>query len=303
MTFIMDLNPDWVFRAGVFKGISRPDPHSYGNSRAISTNDSDDPDSGYASLAEAVQGIGAPGNPKLEPLPSWNLDIGLEWYANEDTMLAGGVYWKRFQGAFVNAYQQEDFLIDGNTVSGTVRTTQVSDESSDLTGLEFTATHSFDYLDGFLGGFGAKFSYNYAESDFEFEDGHGGDGVAFDSNGNPTPLLGLLPPAGLWGLSPHTSATQVYWQNDRFNAQAIYKARSQYFQGYGRDTGARIRYVDDYNTLDLRLRYDVTDEIQLSLEGINLLSEPRVDFRGLYGEVVQTLEYGPRVFAGVTARF
>ena len=303
MTFIVDLNPDWVFRAGVFKGISRPDPHSYGNSRAISTNDSDDPDSGYATLAEAVQGIGAPGNPKLEPLPSWNLDVGLEWYANEDTMLAGGVYWKRFQGAFVNAYQQEDFLIDGNTVSGTVRTTQVSDETSDLTGLEFTATHSFDYLEGFLGGFGAKFSYNYADSDFEFEDGHGGDGVAFDSNGNPTPLLGLLPPAGLWGLSRHTSATQVYWQNDRFNAQAIYKARSQYFQGYGRDTGARIRYVDDYNTLDLRLRYDITDEIQLSLEGINLLSEPRVDFRGLDGEVVQTLEYGPRVFAGVTARF
>ena len=303
MTFIMDINPDWVFRAGVFKGISRPDPHSYGNSRAISTNDSDDPDSGYASLAEAVQGIGAPGNPKLEPLPSWNLDVGLEWYANEDTMLAGGVYWKRFQGAFENAYQQEDFLIDGNTVSGTVRTTQVSDETSDLTGLEFTATHSFDYLEGFLGGFGAKFSYNYADSDFEFEDGHGGDGVAFDSNGNPTPLLGLLPPAGLWGLSRHTSATQVYWQNDRFNAQAIYKARSQYFQGYGRDTGARIRYVDDYNTLDLRLRYDITDEIQLSLEGINLLSEPRVDFRGLDGEVVQTLEYGPRVFAGVTARF
>ena len=303
LTFIMDLNTDWVLRAGVFKGISRPDPHSYGNSRAISTNDSDDPDSGYATLAEAVQGIGAPGNPKLEPLPSWNLDLALEWYANEDTMIAAGVYWKRFQGAFENAYQQEDFLIDGNTVSGTVRTTQVSDETSDLTGFELTATHSFDYLEGFLGGFGAKFSYNYADSDFEFEDGHGGDGVAFDANGNSTSLLGLLPAAGLWGLSRHTSATQVYWQNDRFNAQAIYKARSQYFQGYGRDTGARIRYVDDYNTLDLRLRYDVTDAIQVSLEGINLLSEPRIDFRGLDGEVVQTLEYGPRVFAGVTARF
>jgi len=303
LTFIMDLNPDWVFRAGAFRGISRPDPHSYGNSRAINTNDSDDPDSGYATLAEAVQGIGAPGNPKLEPLPSWNLDIGVEWYANEDTMLAAGVYWKRFQGAFENVYQQEDFLIDGNTVGGTVRTTQVSEDSSDLHGLEITATHAFDYLPGFLGGFGGKFSYNYADSDFEFEDGHGGDGLAFDANGNSTRLLGLLPPAGLWGLSRHTSATQIYWQNDRFHAQAIYKARSQYFQGYGRDTTARVRYVDDYNTLDLRLRYDATDSIELSLEGINLLSEPRMDFRGIDGQVVQTLEYGPRVFFGATARF
>ena len=303
LTFIMDLNADWVFRGGVFKGTSRPDPHSYGNSRGINTNDSDDPDSGYATLEEAVQGIGAPGNPKLEPLPSWNLDVSLEWYANEDTMLAAGVYWKRFQGGFENVYQQEDFVIDGNTVSGTVRTTQVSGDKSDLTGLEVTATHAFDYLPGFLSGFGAKFSYNYADSDFEFEDGHGGDGTAFDADGNPTPLLGLLPPAGLWGLSRHTSATQLYWQNDRFSVQAIFKARSQYFQGYGRDTTARVRYVDGYKTLDLRLRYDMTDNIQLSLEGINVLGEPRVDFRALEGEVVQTLEYGPRIFAGVTARF
>ena len=303
VTFVMDLNADWVVRAGVFKGISRPDPHSYGNSRGINTNDSDDPDSGYATLEEAVQGIGAPGNPKLEPLPSWNLDVGVEWYANEDTMLAAGVYFKQFQGGFENAYQQEDFLIDGNTVSGTVRTTQVSDDTSNLNGLEVTATHAFDYLPGFLSGFGGKFSYNYADSDFEFEDGHGGDGTSFDSDGNPSRLLGLLPPAGLWGLSRHTSATQVYWQNDRFHIQVIYKARSQYFQGYGRDTGARIRYVDDYNTLDLRLRYDVNDAIQLTLEGINVQSEPRIDFRALDGEVVQTLEYGPRVFAGARVRF
>ena len=303
LTFIMDLNDDWVFRAGAFRGISRPDPHSYGNSRSINTNDSDDPDSGYSSLEEAVHGISSPGNPKLQALPSWNVDLGVEWYANEDTLLAAGVYWKRFQGAFENAYQPEDILIDGNVVTGSVRTTQVSDNKSNLSGIEITATHSFDYLPGFLSGFGGKFSYNYADSDFEFEDGHGGDGVAYDADGNPIPRLGLLPPAGLWGLSRHTSATQIYWQNDRFNVQAIYKARSRYFQGFGRDTTARIRYVADYNTLDLRLRFDLTDNIELSLEGINLLSEPRMDYRALVGQVVQTLEYGPRVFAGARARF
>ena len=303
LTFIMDLDDDWVFRAGAFRGISRPDPHSYGNSRSINTNDSDDPDSGYATLEEAVHGISSPGNPKLQALPSWNVDLGVEWYANEDTLLAAGVYWKRFQGAFENAYQPEDILIDDNVVTGSVRTTQVSDNKSNLTGIEITATHSFDYLPGFWGGFGGKISYNYADSDFEFEDGHGGDGIAFDASGNPIPRLGLLPPAGLWGLSRHTSATQIYWQNDRFNVQVIYKARSRYFQGFGRDTTARVRYVADYNTLDLRVRFDVTDNIELSLEGINLLSEPRMDYRALVGQVVQTLEYGPRLFAGARARF
>ena len=303
LTFIMDLNDDWVLRAGAFRGISRPDPHSFGNGRSINTNDSDDPDSGFATLEEAVQGISASGNPQLEPLPSWNLDLAVEWYVNADTMLAAGVYWKEFQGAFENAFQQEDFLIDGNTVTGTVLTTQVSDEKSELTGFEFTATHAFDYLPGFLGGFGAKFSYNYSDSDFEFEDGNGGDGVSFDAQGNSSPLLGILPPAGLWGLSRHTSSTQLYWQNARFNVQAIYKTRSRYFQGFGRDTTARLRYTDDYETLDLRMSYDITDNVTASVEGINLLSEPRIDYRAIVGENLQTLEYGPRVFFGLRAKF
>ncbi len=302
-SLVMDLTDDWVFRGGVFRGISRPDPHSFSNARNINDSDDTTPGTGFNSLEEAVEGITASGNPQLEPLPSWNVDLGVEWYANEDTLLAAGVYWKEFQGGFENTFQREEFLIDGNTVNGFVRTTQVSDDKSELTGLEITATHSFSYLPGFMSGFGAKFSYNYADSDFEFEDGNGGDGIAFDADGNQSQLLGLLPPAGLWGLSRHTSATQLYWQNERFNAQAIYKTRSQYFQGFGRDTTARVRYVDDYDTLDLRLSYDVNDNLVLSLEGINLLSEPRVDFRGLEGQVGQTLEYGPRIFAGAKAKF
>lgn len=303
VTLVMDLNDNWVFRAGAFRGISRPDPHSFSNARSINTSDGTDPGTGFDSLEEAVEGITASGNPQLEPLPSINLDIGVEWYVNPDTLLAAGVYWKEFQGAFENAYQREDFLVDGNTVTGFVRTTQVSDDKSELTGLEFTATHAFDYLPGFWSGFGAKFSYNYVDSNFEFEDGNGGDGVAFDAQGNSTPLIGILPPAGLWGLSRHTSATQVYWQRGRFNAQAIYKSRSRYFQGYGRDTTARVRYTDDYDTWDLRMSYDVTDNITASFEGINLFSEPRVDFRPFVGQTVQTLEYGPRLFVGLKAKF
>lgn len=303
VTLVMDLNDDWVLRAGAFRGISRPDPHSYSNARDLDPDDDTTPGTGFDSLEDAVRGISASGNPKLEPLPSWNVDLGVEWYANDDTMIAAGAYWKEFQGGFENSFQQEDFLIDGSIVSGSTLTTQVSEIDSDLSGFELTATHAFTYLPGFWSGFGAKFSYNYADTNFEFEDGHGGDGTSFDAGGNQSRLLGILPPAGLWGLSRHTSATQLYWGNERFDVQAIYKARSGYFQGFGRDTTARIRYVDDYSTFDLRVSYDVTDTVSVSAEGINLLSEPRIDFRPVDGQVVQTLEYGPRLFVGVKAKF
>lgn len=299
-TMVMDLNENLLFRGGAFKGLSRPDPNAYGNGRSIGIGAGNS--NSFTSLEDAVSGISATGNPQLKPLVSWNVDAALEWYPNKDTILAGGVYFKNFEGGFESVFQQETFNIDGNDVTGFVRTTQTSDDSSDLYGFEFTASHSFDYLPGFWGGFGAKFSYNYADSDFEFEDGNGGDGVQFDSDGNATQLIGVLEPAGLFGLSKHVTSTQLYWQNDRFDAQLIYKTRSQYFQQFTRDTTNRVRYTDDSNVLELRLSYQLTDNVRLSFEGLNLLDEARKDFRGVQGNVTQVLSYGPRYFFGIRAK-
>lgn len=302
-TLILDLTDNVILRTGAFRGISRPDPNAYGNGRAVNESTSGDPGDGYDSLEEAVQGITANGNPFLEPLPSWNIDAAIEWYPNQDTMIALGGYWKMFQGGFENVYQQENFLIDGIVVPGSVRTTQVSDIDSELYGMEVTLAHSFDYLPGFLGGFGAKISYNYAETNFLFEDGFGGDGTVFDAQGNPSPVIGILPPARLFGLSRHTSSSQLYWQNDRFDAQAIWKTRSRYFQQFTRDTQGRIRYTDDNHVLELRLGYQLNDNIKLTAEGLNLLNEPRRDYRGVIGNTLQVLSYGPRFFFGAKARF
>jgi len=300
VTFIMDINDQWLVRAGAFRGISRPDPDAYGNGRNVATNSEA---SAYSSLSEAVTGINATGNPQLEPLTSWNIDAGVEWYPNEDSMVAVSAYWKQFEGGFESVYQTEQFEIDGQSVSGFVRTTQVSDDTSDLTGVELTATHAFSYLPGLWSGFGIKFSYNYADSNFEYEDGYGGDGVSFDSAGNATQLIGVLPPAGLFGLSRHTSASQLYWQQGKFDIQAIYKTRSQYFQQYTRETQNRVRYTADNEVFELRMSYKVNDNIKLTLEGLNLFNEPRIDYRGMEGNVGQTLSYGPRVFAGIQAKF
>lgn len=307
-TFIMDLSDELVLRAGIFKGLSRPDPNAYGN--GISISDSVE-DTDYVSVSDAQNAVfdnaSSSGNPYLEPLTSMNYDLGLEWYVNDDTLLSGAVYYKNFIGGFENVAQTYDVNINGELVAGPVPSTATSDDEAGLYGLELTATHAFDYLPGFLSGTGVKWSYNYAQSDFEFEDQHGGDGVsiAVDSEGNvvESELIGILEPAGLFGLSEHVSATQLYWQNDYVNVQTILKTRSNYFQQYTRDTQGRIRYTDDNSTLDLRVSYKVLDNVTLSFEGKNLTDEPRRDFRGVEGNVLQVLSYGPRYFAGVKVKF
>ena len=300
-TFIVDLDEDLLLRGGIFRGMSRPDPNAYGNGRSIQDNDISN---AYSSLSEAINGISATGNPYLEPILSTNIDLGLEWYPNEDTMIAGMLYWKEFNGAFETVAQVESFNLDGNQVEGLVETTQTSDDDSTLKGFELSLTHSFSYLPGFWSGFGAKISYNYADSDFEYEDQHGGDGftVTVDQETGAiteTPLIGILRPANLFGLSEHVSSTQVYWNNKKWSVQAIYKTRSEYFQQYTRDTQGRLRYTKDNETLDLRVRYKAFKNIDVSLEAKNILDEPRIDDRGVDGNVLQALSYGPRIFLGV----
>ncbi|MGI9221456.1 MAG: TonB-dependent receptor [Woeseiaceae bacterium] len=306
ITAIMDLNDDLVLRAGIFRGMSRPDPNAYGNGRIIQDNTGDS--IGYETLEEAVNGIGATGNPYLKPILSTNLDLGLEWYANEDTMIAGALYWKEFNGGFENVAQLETFNLDGNDVQGVVETVQISDDESTIKGIEVTLTHSFSYLPGFWSGFGGKLSYNYADSDFEFEDQHGGDGTSITvdqvtGESTETPLIGIIPPANLFGLSKHVGSAQLYWGSEKWNVELFYKTRSGYYQQYTRDTQGRIRYTDDNETLDLKVRYRITDNVDVNFEGKNIADEARIDHRAIDGNVLQALSYGPRYFLGVRAKW
>ncbi len=301
LTVIVDLKEDLLLRGGIFRGLSRPDPNNHGNGRSVQDNDIAN---AYSSLSEAINGISATGNPYLKPILSNNVDLGLEWYPNEDTMVAGLLYWKKFNGAFETVAQLETFDLDGNQVEGLVETTQTSNDDSTLKGFELSLAHAFDYLPGFWSGFGGKLSYNYADSDFEYEDQHGGDAVAVTVDQDTgsiseTQLIGILSPANLFGLSKHVSSTQLYWSSKKWNVQVIYKTRSQYFQLYTRDTQGRIRYTADNDTLDLRVRYKLFDNVDLSLEAKNILDEPRIDYRAVEGNILQALSYGPRLFLGV----
>ncbi|MEO1034319.1 MAG: TonB-dependent receptor [Pseudomonadota bacterium] len=304
-TLIADLDEDLIFRGGIYRGMSRPDPHAFGNGRAIQDNDVGN---AYSSLSEAVNGISATGNPLLEPILSTNVDLGLEWYPNENSLVAGLVYWKEFNGGFETVAQSETFNLDGNQVQGIVETTQISGDKSTITGFEVTLIHSFDYLPGFWSGFGGKFSFNYADSDFEFEDQNGGDGIGVTidqqtGENTSTPLIGIVPSANLFGLSRSVSSTQLYWSDDRWYIQAIHNRRTGYFQQFTRDVFGRVRYTRTTERLDLRVRYKLTDNIRLSLEAKNILDEPRGDDRAIEGNTFQALSYGPRLFLGLTAKY
>ena len=296
---IVDLDDDILLRTALYRGLSRPDPSDLGFGRDFLGLDED---SDTGEITDVVARAVAVGNPKLEPFLSWNADLAVEWYPNEDTILAAGVYYKRFEGGFANTTQLETFEVDGEMVETTVTTPQTSDDTSTIYGFELTATHSFSYLDNWMNGFGVKLSYNYADSDFEFEDENFGSSTVIDSgSGDLVDRVGIVPPANLFGFSEHVLSAQLYYQYEDFDASLNYKYRSDYFQQFITTPGA-LRFVGDTEVFEAKLSYRLDRNWKFSLKAINLFDEPRRQYRPTLDNFAEINVYGPRVFAGVQYR-
>ena len=299
---VIELAEDKVVRLGAFRSLSRADPADMGAGRTFSS--ALDEDETAASVADLISSVSGNGNPAIDPLMAWNFDAGIEWYPNEDSILAVSGYYKSFEGGFTNVTESETFLLNGQDVDFDISgLQQVSDETSDLFGVEVTASHRFSYLPGLLSGLGTKISYNYVDSNFEFQDSRYGDVFQGQADGSVIQTNeGIIAPGDIPGLSNHTLFGQVYYQIGEFDMQVNYKYRSDYFQPFTSD-GTRLRYVGDVGVWEARASYDISDNFRVSVEAINLFSEPKEQFAFVDDDRYEINDYGPRIFFGLRGRF
>ena len=300
---IIEVAPDKLVRLGVFRAMSRPDPADMGFGRSFTFATADDDADPITSLDELITNVSGNGNPGFDPLMSWNFDAGIEWYPNDDTILAVSGYYKSFQGGFANTIQEETYSFNGENLTLPIALPQTSDDTSELYGLELTAAHTMTYLPGLWSGLGGKISYNYVDSDFEFEDSRYGDQFVVQLNGSVDQIAdGILDPGGLPGLSENTLSAQAFWGYGDFDVSVTYKYRDEYFQPFISD-GTRLRFVGDVGVWEARASYNVTDSLRLSVEAINLGSEPKEQFAFTNDDLYEVNDYGPRIFFGVRGRF
>ncbi|MGJ8679341.1 TonB-dependent receptor [Paraglaciecola sp.] len=293
---VLDLDDDLLLRGAIYRALSRPSPSDMGFGRSFSglSDDSEDP----ATIEAAIGTATANGNPNIQPFTSWNADVAIEWYPNDDTLLAFGTYYKSFEGGFENNSTTETFIVDGQPLDTLVTVQETTEDTSTIYGVEMTATHAFNYLPSFWQNFGVKLSYNWADSDFEVEDANFGASTVIDnSTGESVERIGLVAPAEIFGFSDTVISGQFYYQEGDFNAQLIYKYRSEYFQQYI-STPGNLRYVDDTAVIEARVSYKLNKNLKLSVEAINIFDEPKRQFipsRENFGEINV---YGPRIYAG-----
>ena len=290
---VVDYSEDILLRAGIYRGMSRADPSDLGFNRTIDIDETGE----ATSREDLLNGVTGSGNPSTKPLMSWNYDVAVEWYPNDDSILALGFYYKQFNGGFQQQTVLENFTIDGVDVALPITNSVTTDESSDLYGLEASFSYRWD------NGVGVKLGYNYADTDYEFEDSLYGNTFETGLDGVTTQLTeGIVEAGGVPGFSEHVFSGQVYYQVGDFDTALIYKYRSEYFQPYT-SNGTRLRYVDEAGVWEARASYKINKQVRIKISAINLFSEPKSQDFFTIGNTGEVNDYGPRLFAGISFKY
>lgn len=218
-------------------------------------------------IPDAIRADG--GNPNLEPIEATNFDLSFEWYFGDDGQFTVSSFHKDIKNIIVYGTTNEGSgTFDGYNIpfdfGGNVNL-----NDGTVTGVEFAYQQFYTELPGLLGNLGLQANFTIIESEAtplpEFEDA--------DGDGVPDNFLTVYRYGidELLGLSDLSGNLVGIYQDDRFEARLAYNWRSDYFSSY-RDfvTGNPI-IQEEIGFLDASFKWDVTDQVQLSILGANLL--------------------------------
>ncbi len=159
----------------------------------------------------------------------------------------------------------------GTTAETTGTITSIGNgQGAKLKGVEVSIQAPFKFLPGFLSNFGGIANFTYVDSSADYN--VAGPAVV---PGGPNP--GLVRNSALYNLSKKALNGTLYYEDSKFSARVSMSYRSAYndassatgniFEGYGSTIN-----------VDASLRYSITENIDISVEGINLTDEYRYRF-------------------------
>ncbi len=238
------------------------------------------------------------GNPFLEPYVAEQLDIGIEWYPTDDAIIALHAFGKEVNSFIITVTELIEF-IDPNTNApipdpesgGNVRLQYQgprNEEGAFIGGLEVAAQYAFTQLPSPFDGLGVQFNHTWVDTDAEFVNPNSG--AAFD-----------VP-----GLSEHTTNAVIFYEKYKFSGRIAWNRRDGFLLRVS-STRSNPEFTNPYWQLDAGFGYEITDNISVVFEGINLTNE-NVDRYNIVGPVSQLKQLyfisnsGRRMQAGIRVR-
>ncbi|WP_016957706.1 TonB-dependent receptor [Catenovulum agarivorans] len=319
--FAIEPMDDVKVRASYGKTIARP---SYGDMQGGKT---------LGSQLTRVEGSGGQGNPSLLPLESTNFDLAVEWYYDEASYAAVGFFRKdvknyigtssKIESAFglrnpgagprvqaaLDAGFTSNLLIrqyiadnysEGVTVDDKGFITIVpieageladplvdfrisipsnSDREAYLYGYELAVQHVFGET-----GFGISANATITEGDVTFDNSNLASQFAIDGFGDSANLVG-------------------FYENDKMSLRIAYNWRDTFLASANTDGRNNPRYTEAFGQVDINFSYDVTEQLQVFVEGINITDEYTRDHGRHERMLLDIRQMAPRYNVGARYTF
>lgn len=293
----LDVTDNIAVRASYGESIARPDRLAMVGGTS------------YGEQLGIAGGTASRGTPGLEPYKSKNFDLSLEWYYGDASYASVGYFNKevsqfissrtvpvagplentpnpaqgaRAQAAWasgigrtdsgaVRQYIYDNFAdpetaymndagaivivgIPGEDPNANFQTTENfnSDQTVTIDGLEFAVQHNF-----WETGFGVIANYTMVDEDVGYD--------LFKLKGDQTPITGLSDTANL----------VAFYDKNGLQARVAYNWRDSFLAatGWGAGTYNGPLYVDAYSQVDVNVSYDLTDNLSVFVEGLNVTEE------------------------------
>ncbi len=269
---------------------------------------------------------GSRGNPNLQPFKSNNLDISLEYYYDEGSFAAVGLFWKEvddwiessqvtttfpglydvYQGqrwnAAVNALadrgeQATDSAIYQEIVANGVGLGEnnriLPDPSTDPL-IEWTINSPENVGSRSVNGAEFAVQHLFGQSGF----GVGVNGTVVDGDVEYDNFI-LAAQAILPGLS-NSANLQTFYEKDGLSVKLTGAWRDEYLAGQGQpDTNdAPPIYVEEFLQWDISVNYDVNEHVTVFFEGVNLTNETERSFGRFERQFLSAAQYAPRYTLG-----
>ena len=253
LNVVWDVSEDFLLRGGVAKVMARPDLGNLSPGGSIDT---------FTGPPFAID----QGNPGLDPYRATAYDLSAEWYFAENSLLAASVFYKDVASYFASSQTIEttfsqtglpesvasatsplgELLANGGDPAVTIDQT-VNGSDAALHGFELAYQQPFTFLPAPFDDFGFVGNYTWVDSD-EISD-----------------------------FSPVSHNATLYYENDRFSARLSGAYRDAYVtrqpNSSGRTEGREERGVAETYNVDFASSWAVTDNLDLTFEGINLTDE------------------------------
>jgi len=225
------------------------------------------------------------GNPNLLPFLSDNVDLSAEWYYQENSYVSVDLFTKSVSNFVVSGTTQQTFagVIDPTTGKDVQYSlsTFVNGPTANVYGAEFALQHVFGDS-----GFGGQVNATVVQTNRPYD-----------------PFSTALSGFAVTGLADSANVVGFYEKNG-IQIRVAWNWRAGYLQQFGQHQngsafGAEPTFVDPSTELDLSASYDITDNINVYFEGLNLNNSEFGTHGRFKDQILDVTDYGRRFTLGV----